>query len=535
MTLAERGGPGSGCSGRDPIGEYLGEKLRDVREPFPEQAAPVRRRSLAKIAGLAAAGLLVVAGGAWVVSGLLASAKGAADSRITGGTDQGEVQGRPSTGQDEAGAEVGRVVLVHGSVGLLRGHTRSTAAAGDALREGDAVVTADDSAAGLSLTASASRASLVVLGGSSRMRVAVASHASVPTPAPVSSNTPTVVLEQGNLAASVSQGDTGGGGPRFETSSAVVTCRDAVLALEAGREGALVGVSVAEGEATVLRKQDGKAFRVGRGWSLDGRTWSLAPGEPEERIIARLEALVALERAFEDEDDGDGGTSAGGGGSATAAGAGGAKHDGLVARIRQALADGDVDLAIDLVEIEGAGRKDAAFLVAAADAYREAGKWKSAADTYVSAAGGTDGKEAERVLLRAAEIKLRKLGDAAGAVAVIEEYLERFPAGVYLDEGLYLAAAIRSKLGDKARARESYEAYLAKFPDGVQAVKAHVALAQILAGGGGGGGGAGGKGKDCAGAMAHVAAAAGGGKAVGPALAAEIAKVEAVCGKGGEQ
>jgi len=439
----------------DRIGDYLHQKLASTPEPHPSEARPPRRPSPTKIVALSTAALIILA---------------AASIPLL---HSGEIEHKqvlpappPHVASPSAPEPIGLIVLVDGIVKLDRRGSEIVPTAGDTVMTDDAIETGQASYAGISLDAL-----LVVLGPESRLLAR--EH---------------TLLETGTLGARLSDS-------RLDFENAAVSGRDALLTLEASGSS-LQRLSVAEGEVLVTRKPGTRIYRVTRGRVLDARTWSLSPSSADDEILSRLASLEPAVPAPPSPSP---------------------RPDGLVRDIRKALAAGDLELALDLVEIEGKGRSDTDFLIAAADVYREAGKWSSAAELYTSASRAATGEEAERVLLRAAEIRLRKLDDPSTAAAILSDYLSRFPSGVYLDECLYLAAVVHSKLGDLSTSRSFYERYLDLYPSGVQATRIHVALAQILAK------------TDCPAALAHVEAARS--KSQGPAVESELSNVESICSK----
>ena len=299
----------------------------------------------------------------------------------------------------------------------------------------------------------------------------------------------TVRVERGVLGVRISRA-----GLTLDFTNARAFSEGALFSLRAS-DGDLRRLHVSEGKVSVERKPDGRRYNVSRAWALNTTSWSLSPGEPDGDVLSRLETPED-EAAPEPESPPT-------------------EQRDLVKEIRQALANADIELAIDLVQTEGKGRKDAPFLIAAADVYREAGKWSDAAAMYTTASEVATGKEAERVLLRAAEINLRKLGNPQKALEIIDRYLKEHPSGTYLEEAIYLASVIHVRLGQTAKARSYYERYIKDYPNGVQAVRVHVALAQILAK------------TDCSEALAHVKSARE--KTKSQIVEKELAKVETVC------
>jgi TolA-binding protein len=155
----------------------------------------------------------------------------------------------------------------------------------------------------------------------------------------------------------------------------------------------------------------------------------------------------------------------------------------------------------------------------AGDAFRNQGLWEEAAAEYMAAAAAGKGKQAERALLRAAEIYHRKLGDLDAAGAAIDAYLERFPSGTLLAEALYMGGVVRAGKGDFEGAGALYARYLEAFPSGPQATRVHLALAKILAV----------KMKDCDSAASHIEAVLS--AASGSKMAEQAQKLASHCGR----
>ncbi|MBW2264074.1 MAG: tetratricopeptide repeat protein [Deltaproteobacteria bacterium] len=199
------------------------------------------------------------------------------------------------------------------------------------------------------------------------------------------------------------------------------------------------------------------------------------------------------------------------------AGSGKAKVD-IVARIREALAAGDTDEALALVEKHiGARKGDPAFMSAAADTYRKLGRYGDSVDAYLVAAVEGKGKAAEKAYLAAARITLEKLRDPGRAQLILSAYWKGYPDGFYEQEASFLEARLLFKQKKHAQARQKLEALLASSPKGYMATKAHLLLGSILAAYMG----------DCAAAMPHLKAvqkAAPGGK-----FADEAARFMGLC------
>jgi tetratricopeptide (TPR) repeat protein len=199
------------------------------------------------------------------------------------------------------------------------------------------------------------------------------------------------------------------------------------------------------------------------------------------------------------------------------AGSGKAKPD-IVARIREALAAGDTDEALALVQKHVAAHKnDPAFMTASADTYRKLGRYGDSVDAYLVAATKGKGKVAEKAYLAASRITLEKLRDAGRAQLILTTYWKGYPAGFYAQEATFLEARILVKQKKHPQARQRLEALLASSPKGYMATKAHLLLGSILAAYMG----------DCSAAMPHLKAvqkAAPGGK-----FADEAARFMGLC------
>ncbi len=457
--------------------DHIGDYLQEMLERTPVTPLPRRRVSIIRVTALALA-LALVAGAVLLVVDRTRRASGQPPESTT--VIAGRIASPP------AGVpRMGRLVLVTIGTTLVRNGTGREPEPGQALLAGDVLETGEGAYAGIEL----GTIHTLVLGPQSRLVLDV--------PAP-----PGVHLARGALAVQTAHD------PQLviHAPNARVTGEASVYTVEA-HDDSIQRIAVVDGSAKVVRARDGRTFELPRAMAMDTHLWSPTPGIPDSAIVGRLDALTP---PGDDEPP------------VAMLPPPPHRHDDLVARIRKALANDDVSLAVGLVETEGSGRKDAPFLLAAADAYKQASQWTEAAGQYMAASAGAEGKEAERALLRAAQIHLKQLGDPARAAEIIDEYLIRFPEGAYLDEALYLAAIIQVRLGDHARARNLYEEYLDHYPDGVQAVRAHVALAKLYAF----------SLSDCPAAMAHASAI--GPKSNGPAMEAELSKVESACTEKGQ-
>jgi TolA-binding protein len=153
----------------------------------------------------------------------------------------------------------------------------------------------------------------------------------------------------------------------------------------------------------------------------------------------------------------------------------------IVSRIREALAEGEMDEALALVEKHVSARKsDPAFMTAAGDTYRKLGRYSDAVDAYLAAATSGKGKASEKAYLAAARITLEKLRDPGRAELILGAYWKGFPAGFYVNEARFLNARLFVKQKRYDQARGSLEALLAASPKGYLATKARLLLGSIL-------------------------------------------------------
>lgn len=429
------------------------------------------RPSPAKIGALATSVVFVTAGAVLL-------AIGAREER--GPRPAEEVaQVQPAQPEEQS---LGRVSFVEGSVVLVRAGEERELVVGDEILAGDRLETAPDGAVGLRTEGG----STVLLEAGGRLEVRP-SHAGA-----------RIHLVQGLVAIRARHGELSVHGENAEVrgTSSLFTLR-----AEAGK---LVSVAVSMGELRV-HGAGREPVRVARAEVIDLRTWTTSAGSPDARVLERLARLTGEAVQEPVEEVGEEEVETGHGPS-------------LEDRIEAALEAGDVQAALELVK-KGGGRQGPRFLLLAGDAYREAGMWSEAAAAYEDAAAASKGKQAERALLRAAGIHARKLGDPARAAAVVDGYLERFPAGSLLDEALYLGGVAHSKAGSQKKARALLERYVGEFPKGPQAVRVHLMLAKILAL----------KLSDCAAATKHADAVIK--KAPGSTMAKEAGKIRAHCSK----
>jgi len=468
----------------DPIGEYLGRRLATTDEPDPGKVEPAWRASATKIAAWCLAAVLVPA------VAILA----------TMGGDEGGGRAQRSAGRPQpppGRLVVGSIVMVRGEVTLLHGREAGAPRIGDDVHESDVIETGEDASIGLDLT---SGPSLVLM---ARARASVVRR---------TDGEVTVALERGVIAADTSRPGARGG-LRIEGLNADVVARGAVFTVAASG-GVLEMMGVAAGEVAVLSRTGRKDVRIAKSSQLDMRTWTASAGEIHADALERLAQITSPPAPVEPLDAPDAQV------ATDAPALQDAAAPSLAQAMEGALDKGDADLAIELVEKEGKGHLDPELLLLSGDAYRQAGRWSEAVDAYLAAAHATSGKKAEKALLKAAEIRSRKLDDAAGAAGIIDEYLARFPAGIYLDEALYLGGTVQAKLGEFEKARDLFETYLETFPKGTQAVRVHLTLAKILAT----------RLSDCPRAMVHVEAIQG--MVTGPAVSKEAEKVAMICGAG---
>jgi hypothetical protein len=455
----------------DPIWEFLREQMQD--EAILERRDLRRgwRASPLKIAGLAVA-LVVVSGSI----GLL-TAHGFREDRpqISGRTIEIAVMDENLPGNREM---TGRVSLLEGSVVLARDGRRVILSEGDQIEDGDWVESSKGSALGISFP----NGLAVVLDGEGRLDIWQIHTRSVH-----------MGLGGGVLAARVPPPENGEPvmSMRVEGSNASLTVRGTVFTV-AARNGRLTDAAVSTGTVDVQRMGKGRVFRVKRTKTLDMMTWSVEEGQPDAHALGRLARITSgvvvprtpVQAETIDEQ---------------------VEHLTLVARIHRLLAAGDVEGALVLVEKNGKTHKGASFLMAAGEAYRHAGMWAQAAQAYLDGAQVGQGKKAEKAMIRAADITMRKLGKAQEASKIIDAYLKRFPDGRHLDEALYLGGVAYAKSGNYKRARSMFESYLVRFPTGAQAKRVHLALAKILVL----------KMSDCSAATFHIKAVQAGGGVLG--------------------
>jgi hypothetical protein len=459
--------------GPDPIFEFLRSHVETAGARGGRGMRRGWRPSPARIGGIAAVVVVIAAG-----IGLLATRR--ATDEATSGAGAMEVA---RAAEPAAEAVAARVVLVEGSSVLLSRGRQTILAESDQVVPGDTVVS--EGAVGISYP----DGKTLVMSGQARLNVREAGPDGV-----------SVGLVFGTLAARVPEGSEGA--PlRVVCTNAVVTVRGTVFAVSADR-GRLVSASVSEGQVEVRSRRGAHAASVGRMERLDVQTWQVAGGSPDVAALERLariaSGVVVPEQAPGKEPE-----------------EAGARHLTLVERILKALREGNVELAVGLVEKQGKGQKGADFLSAAGEAYRRAGRWAEAVQSYLGAAKASSGKKAEKAMLRAADIELRKMQEPLAAADVIESYLVRFPAGELLDEALYIGGVSHSRAGNHKRAVGLFEKYLRSYPKGAQAARVHLALAKIQAL----------KLSDCASASKHLKAV----KASGGVLADEAAKVQKAC------
>jgi TolA-binding protein len=423
-----------------------------------------------------------------------AAALSTAGHRTAGGAEPFRAAGGDEVASPGSAA-VARVALAEGGPVLVRAGRRTILAETDEVRAGDTIEGPEGSAVGLSYA----DGTALVMEGEARLNVREADGSGI-----------RVGLVYGTLAARVPPGSREGAPLRVSGSNATLVVRGTVFTVSAER-GHLTGAAVSEGTVEVRSRTDDRVVRVGRLERLDMRDWSVSEGRPDASALARLARITSgVEVPCAEEASGTGEQP-------------GAKAPSVADRIRNALERGDVDAAVALADKHGSVRS-LAFLMAAAEAYRRAGRWSDATDAYLAGAGAGKGKMAEKAMLRAADITLRKLLEPKRAASIIDDYLARFPTGSHLDEGLYLGGMANTRSGNYKKARSQLETYLARYPGGAQVMQVHVTLAKIYAF----------KMSDCASASKHIAAV----KSKGKAMADEAAKIEARCKKtptGGEK
>lgn len=473
---------------RDPFGEFLKKRIDELETSDVKGLRRGMRPAPAKIAGLAA-GLVILVACVGFLAGWLVK-----------GAGPGPAGREPALVEKEPALEKrmpGRVALVQGEVFVVREGSRSVLSLAGEILPGDVVETGSGAAVGFTYPAGHA----LVLGPAGSLEVRSARSAGV-----------RVRLSEGLLAAHVVGGSVGREDVlRVEGSNAQVMVRSTVFTVTAERKR-LSSVAVSEGEVEVVAEGRHGTLRLGSSSRLDLDTWSVEAGEPDRIALDRLALIsdwVPLERSepcVEEPEVPDAATHEETSQPVT-----------VVGRIREALDAGDVDAALALVEQHSKKMKGAGFLQVAGETYRQAGRWEEAAECYLGAAEAGGGKNAERAYIRAVEIYLRKLGSAGKAAEVLDLYMKRFPGGSHLDEALYLGGLIQIKREDFDKAKGFFRSYLAKYPSGPQAIRAHLALAKIYAR----------KKADCKSALVHIDAVLEG--APGSAMAETARKISARC------
>lgn len=478
----------------DAIGRLLREELPRYDDKPPSWMSRGWKPAPGKIAALAAVVVVLGAGIALLPAGPGPGPEGTDGRGMVVETDETQQQ------QAEESA-AGLFVLVEGKPAIVREGSKRDVAMGDKLLPGDRLETGKDDAVGIKYAGGPS----FVLESRGRLEVESASRSEV-----------RLALERGTLAARVPMDQPGQTVARLTVGAknAVLTAERSVFTAEA-EDGRLTAARVAEGQVDVRRKETGKTLRVGRSSALDLRTFTVLSWDPHGTAMARLalitDGIDVPSSEEEGQEAGDVPTSDEP-----------RKASSLVERIKQALESGNVEEALRLIETKGQGQGSAAFHVLAGDTYRKAGRWAEAAEAYMTAAEKGSGKQAERALLRAAEIQLRKLGKPAEAASVIDAYMKSFPSGKHLDEALYLGGVANMKSGSLKIARALLQRYLAAFPNEPKSAGVHLMLAKILAV----------RMSDCAGAAPHIKAVLK--KAPGSGMAGEAQKIAAGCAKNGK-
>jgi tetratricopeptide (TPR) repeat protein len=441
----------------DPIGELLRSELSGRRrEPRPWMRRPFRP-SAARIASLAILVASLVVGGtllADLVSGV--SRPTATPARVA----------RPS--EAPPAAEVGwtaRVSHVSGGVRTSRGGVTSAPGEGGELRAGDVIEVGE----GGELGASFEDGTTLAAAGRATLELTAARRALV-----------RVDVREGSVAIAARS-------PVEVVSARVrVSADDAAFCVRADARAGLV--SVLRGEVEARRVADGRETVLPSGRRLDVEGWTTSRLERAGEALALVSRLSGEPApAAPPADDGEPEPPA----TQTQAQA---PSPPLVVLVREALEADDVEEAIRLLGTVPAGQGGPALAMLAGEAYRRAERWEEAAQAYEAAAREGEGKQAQMALLRAAELRLRKLGDPARASTDIERFLERFPDGELLDEALLLGGVVFTRAGDAERAISLLDHHLARFPGSPQTTRVHLMLAKLHAG----------PGADCAAAIVHA-------------------------------
>lgn len=464
---------------QDPLLDFLRSELSGSD---PEDVGGMRRRwrpSRPKIAGIAAAVLVVLTGA------VLLSVTG-----LRGSSSIDRARSATADAPAVAGGTTARIALVEGDAVLMRSGRSVVLAETDEVRAGDTIESSGGSAVGLAYP----DGTAIVVDGEARLNIRKADETGI-----------RVGLVYGTLAARVPPDSRERAPLSIAGSNATLTVRGTVFSVSAER-GRLTRAAVSEGEVEVRNTWTDRTFRVPRASRIDMSSWSITGGAPDHSVLGRLARITdgveipRVETAEEVPEEP------------------GARPLSAADRIRRALERGDLDEAVKLAD-KHKGGKSMTLNLAAAEAYRRVGRWSDAVDAYLLAGGSGAGKKAERAVIRAADLSLRKLQKPLRAVDIIDEYLDRFPSGGHLDEALYIGGVASTRSGMYKKAEGLFRKYLQKFPSGSQSAQVHLQLAKIYTL----------KLSSCSKASKHIKAVKT--KAAGTGMAAEADELAARCEK----
>ena len=239
-----------------------------------------------------------------------------------------------------------------------------------------------------------------------------------------------------------------GAGSHFEvhTPDARVCVRGTVFAVEVSERGTAVWVY--EGSVEVLRAgATAVALRAGDSYgapsrrlhSLDARGRRASRARVLHPVAAVIETSVAMEPV----------------------------HEALpaTAPVRARRARAVHEPVVDASSEETQARDP----LAEADTLRSLGRLSEAADAYEDAAHHLDGVSAHTASFLAAELRMRRLHDPAGALRVLNETGTDAVGSPLRERGLALRADALAQVGEREALREVARAYLDELPTGPHA------------------------------------------------------------------
>jgi TolA-binding protein len=441
----------------DPIGEFLAGQLRDAS---PQTESWMKRGFVPAPAKIASIVILVALLAVGTVIGV---------GVLPGAREQGG-RAAPPPSLQAVGTTIEMCPTVFSGEPRIEGGDKVYSTR-ERLGPGDEVVTGEAGAIGLDFDGDLT----IVLQGDGHLVIDRVDGAEV-----------LATLHRGVIAVRLPE-DPHGTTLVLRSGTTVIRGHGAVYAAEA-RGSRMIVAAVSQGEVEVESTRSSGSIRVGAGQKLTVEDWRLEqgaapPGVLERLAMMRTDVEVPQDAVTSPIDE-----------DASAAGDAPPSPPSLTEQIQAALDAGDLDEALRLVQAKPDGQGGAKFNSLAGEVYRRSSMWKEASAAYLAAAEKGNGKQAEMALIRAAEIQLRKLGDAKAASDIIETYLGRFPTGAMLDEALFLGGVIKTKTGEVDRAIELFAAHLKRYPGSPQSARVHLMLAKLLAV----------KKSDCAQASAHI-------------------------------